>query len=79
MDADAADVIKLLLEGGPTNLQHDLEDWKPEPFEGKNVLFYRGKNYIPKDQGLRKEIVQKYHDSPTAGHPGELETFNTIK
>jgi hypothetical protein len=79
LDADAAEAIKLLLEGGPTNLRHDLEDWKTEPFEGKNILFYRGKNYIPKDQNLRKEIVQKYHDSPTAGHPGELETFNAVK
>ena len=50
LDTDAAEAIKLLLEGGPTNLRHDLEDWKTEPFKGKNVLFYRGKNYIPKDQ-----------------------------
>ena len=31
------------------------------------------------DQDLRRNIVSKYHDPLTAGHPGELETFNAVK
>ena len=55
LDTDAVEAIKLLLEGAPTNLRHDLEDWKTEPFKGKNVLFFRGKKYIPKDQICKKK------------------------
>jgi len=53
LDTEAIDAINLLLEKGPTNLRRDLEEWTTEEFEGKNVLFFQGKNYIPKDQELR--------------------------
>src|SRR6266702_6055793 len=39
LDVDATDAIKLLLEGGPTSLRHDLADWRTESFNGKNILF----------------------------------------
>ena len=44
-----------------------------------NVIFYQGQNYIPKDFELQKDIVKMHHDHETAGHSGELETYNTIK
>ena len=50
-----------------------------EEFEGKNILPHKGKNYIPNDGQLWHDIVQKYHDHLTAGHPGELQTFNVVK
>jgi Integrase zinc binding domain len=50
-----------------------------EEFEGENVLFYKGKNCVPIDAELRRKIVQRYRDHPTAGHPGELQTFNAVK
>ena len=28
---------------------------------------------------LRRHIVRQHHDAETAGHPGELETYNTIR
>jgi Integrase zinc binding domain len=34
---------------------------------------------VPSDVELQREIVQRYHDHPTAEHPGELQTFNTVK
>jgi len=79
LDTDATDAIELLLGKGPPNLRHDLQDWTIEQFEGKNILFYQGKNYIPKDHGLRKEITSQFHDKIAAGHPGEIETFNAVK
>ena len=52
LDTEAIEAIELLLGKGPTNLQRDLEDWTTQEFEGKNILFYQGKNYIPKDYEL---------------------------
>jgi hypothetical protein len=39
---------------------------------GNNILFYKEKNYIPKDIDLRQDIAKMFHDHETAGHPGEL-------
>ena len=50
-----------------------------ERVEGKQVLYYRGKNYIPKDEELQKDITKMFHDHPTAGHPGELQMYNSIR
>jgi len=79
LDSDVLGIMKTLLDKGPTALRHDLSDWKTEIFEEKPMLFYKGKNYIPNSQSLRKEIVERFHDHPTAGHPGELETLNATK
>ena len=53
LDTEAIEAIDTLLNKGPTHLQRDLEDWTTEEFEGKNILFFQGKNYIPKDYELR--------------------------
>jgi hypothetical protein len=47
-------VIKELLEQGPKEAKKDLEDWE---VEGKYVLFYKRKNYVPIDVELQREIV----------------------
>ena len=52
MDIDAADALKTLLGQAPAALQKDLEDWMLDLFNDKNILFYQGKNYIPKDSAL---------------------------
>ena len=78
-DFDVKNALEMLLGKGPLNLQQDLEDWKLEKHNNKNVLFYKNKNYIPNDLDLRQDIVKMFHDHETAGHPGELETYNSIK
>ena len=78
MDKDAIDALSTLLEE-PNVTRHELEDWTLEKFNGKNILFFKGKNYIPWDDELRKDIVRTFHDNQTAGHPGELETYNSIR
>ena len=60
-------------------MKKDSEDWEVAEFEGKNILFYKGKNYNLNDSQLWHNIVQKYHDHLTARHPGELQTFNAVK
>jgi Integrase zinc binding domain len=79
MDYDAAEAIKELFEQGPKEAKKNLMDWEVEEFEGENILFYKGKNYVLIDAELRREIVRRYHDHLMAGHPGELQTFNAVK
>ena len=79
MDYDTAEVIKGLLGQGPNEAKKDLEDWEVEEFKGKNILFYKGKNYISNDGELQQDIIQKYQDHPMAGHLEELQTFNVVK
>jgi hypothetical protein len=52
MDYDAAEAIKELLEQGPKEVKKNLMDWEVEEFKGENVLFYKGKNYVPIDMEL---------------------------
>ena len=78
LDTNATAAIMLLLGKRPTDLKWDLSDWTTKDFKGKSILFYQGKNYIPKDYNLRKKIISQYHDLLSAGHPGEIETLNAI-
>jgi Integrase zinc binding domain len=78
-DFDVTRAIELLQEEGPTSIQNDLEDWKIEEVDDQKTIFYKGKQYIPKDQELQRDILKLFHDHETAGHPGELETYNLVK
>jgi hypothetical protein len=40
------------MEEGPTSLKNDLQDWKIEEINGQKTIFFKGKNYIPKDLEL---------------------------
>ena len=42
MDKDAIDALSTLL-GDPNITRHELEDWTLEKFNGKNILFFKGK------------------------------------
>jgi hypothetical protein len=75
---DVTKAIELLQEG-PTSIQNNLEDWKIEEIDDQKTIFYKGKQYVPKDQELRRDILKLFHDHKTAGHPGELETYNSVK
>ena len=77
-DSDAMEVLKTLLEEGPANIQNQLSDWTVERINGQQILYYRGKNYILKDDELWRDITRMFYDHPTAGHPGELETYNAV-
>lgn len=77
-DSDATEALKTLLESDSNTIRSELEDWSLEKVNNEKVLFYKGKNYIPQDTTLRKDIVEMFHDRETAGHPGELETYNAV-
>jgi hypothetical protein len=57
MDYDTVEAIKKLLEQGPKEAKKDSGDWKVEESKGENILFYKGKNYVPIDAELRGKIV----------------------
>ena len=79
LDMDIKNVIETIQRNGPTNFLNNISDWKIEEINGQKTIFYKGKNYIPRDQDLRRDIVKMFHDHKTAGHPGELETYNSVK
>jgi Integrase zinc binding domain len=56
-----------------------LKDWKIEEVDNQKMILYKGKQYVPKDQELRRDILKLFHDHGTAGHPGELEMYNAVK
>ena len=78
LDKDAIDALTTLIEQ-KSSTQMQPTDWTMEKFNEKPILFFKGKNYIPLDENLRRDIAKMFHDHETAGHPGELETFNSIK
>ena len=79
LDGNAAEALKLLLETAPTSMTAGLNDWTMDKTDGRNILFYKGKNYIPRNTELRREIVKTFHDQETAGHPGEIGTYNAVR
>ena len=52
LDGSAAEALKLLLETVPTSMTKGLEDWKIEMTNGQNILFFKGKNYRPRNMDL---------------------------
>jgi hypothetical protein len=49
---DVTKAIKLLQEEGPMSIQNNLEDWKIEEVDDQKTIFYKRKQYVPKDQEL---------------------------
>lgn len=78
-DQEANDALRLLLEDRPKEMQDNLDNWSVETREGKHMLFYQGKAYVPNNIELCQQIVQNHHNAPTIGHPGELGTLNAVR
>ena len=68
----------MVVEQGPHIIRWELGDWTIEEFKGWDIVFFNGKNYIPCDDDLQQDITRLFHDHETAGHPGELETYNAL-
>ena len=78
MDINVDDTMNVLLGKRPNIWKDELKDWRLEKLDEGNVLFFKGRNYVPKDDELRRDILRMFHDHETAGHPGELETYNSV-
>ena len=73
------DILKALETLKTSEIDGDLEDWTTQDTDKGRCIFFRGRQYILDELELRREIVSRYHDNVTAGHPGELETFNQVR
>ena len=69
LDINIKNIIETIQKNGPTNLLNDITDWNIEEMNRQKTIFYKGKNYIPRDQDLQCDIVKMFHDHETAGHP----------
>ena len=71
LDGIAAESLKLLLEMAPTSMTTGLNDWTIEKTNGQTILFYKGKNYIPRNDNLRRDIVRSFHDHKQQDTPAK--------
>ncbi|MBW0523164.1 hypothetical protein O181_062879 [Austropuccinia psidii MF-1] len=70
-DKDYKEILKKLVRG------ESVSHYSPEP-QAKLVLFKDGV-FMPQNHELQLYILQKHHDSPLAGHPGQEKTLKRIK
>lgn len=59
--------------GIPRGVDH-APDWQFE----EDLVLYRGRVYVPKDEALRRRILELHHDVPVAGHPGRWKTLELV-
>lgn len=61
------EAVAAIKDGKVPPMKSALSDWTLED----DILWYKGRCYIPDDLDLRREIVQRHHDLGPAGHPGK--------
>ena len=71
-DEEVVRVTKEMKKAGVKNLRGD--EWKIEEY----LVLKEGKVYVPKDEELRMEIIQLYHDTPVAGHGERWKTTELV-
>ena len=85
IDIELADWIKeeTMKDSNYVKLNQDekaetsIQDSK-EVVISKGNIFIDGKQYIPDNIALKREIVKMLHNTLLSGHPGELETLNKV-
>jgi len=50
-----------------------LCQWKDE------YLWHQGKIWVPKEEGIRTNLIRRHHDMPQAGHRGTAKTRELLK
>ena len=51
-DEEVTKALTTILEQGSPTIRWELGDWIIEKFEGRDIVFFKGKNYIPRDNTL---------------------------
>ncbi|MBW0580938.1 hypothetical protein O181_120653 [Austropuccinia psidii MF-1] len=70
-DKDYKEIVKQLSRG------ESIPDYSLEP--QAKLLLFKDRVVIPSNEELQLNILQKRHDSPLAGHPGQEKTLKLIK
>lgn len=66
--------LQAMDEDLPTQFWSRLSNWSYDTW----ILSYQGRIYIPDQDNLWLDLVKKFHDHQTAGHPGYLKTKQLI-
>ena len=62
----------------PRNAPHDVQK-RMEDFElDDGLVFRKGKVYVPANEEVKRKILELYHDTTLAGHPGQAKTFELL-
>jgi hypothetical protein len=62
------------LTKAPIQLRRGLEEWNTED----GLVMFRGLVYVPNNKEIRCKILELFHDSPAAGHPGHAKTLELV-
>ncbi|KAF8704726.1 reverse transcriptase, partial [Rhizoctonia solani] len=44
----------------------------------EDLLWYQGKLVVPDSETIKDQLLREFHDSPLAGHPGQLRTLELL-
>jgi hypothetical protein len=90
-DADIIEAIKAAIEQDETikpvlaYLRADHEQASAEVREAMKdytmedgVLYRQNKIYVPKDEDIKQQLLELYHDSEIVGHPGQAKTLELV-
>ncbi|KAG8929440.1 hypothetical protein FRC01_004339 [Tulasnella sp. 417] len=58
----------------PAKLQKEMEERKLED----GILRRKGRIYVPNNDDIKRSLLQLYHDSRMAGHPGQAKTLELV-
>jgi len=70
-----AKALQAMKENGPLPIRSSLEEWKIE----EGLLFFKDRCYIPPHEDLRREVMNRYHDTLTGGNLGHFKTLELIR
>ncbi|MBW0519806.1 hypothetical protein O181_059521 [Austropuccinia psidii MF-1] len=70
-DKDHKEILKQLARG------ESVTDYSLEP--QAKLLLFKDRVVIPRNEEIQLNIIQKHHDSPLAGHPGQEKTLKLMK
>lgn len=74
-DTIVTEVRRALQADGTFPLKSSKDDWNDDD----GIMFYKSRCYIPYNDPLRRRILQRYHDSKTAEHPGQYKTLELLR
>ena len=67
-DSRSREILQLFHQG------KTVEDWELK----EGILWFKGKIFVPKNEDIRKLVVESQHDAPAAGHPGQFRTLELV-
>src|SRR5690349_22079291 len=58
----------------PPSIKKGFKDYDMEA----GLLFYWGRIFVPDNDDIKRKLIQLFHDSPAAGHPGQQRTLELV-